>query len=289
MPARQAVDLVVEEEVIPTPQSQNDTTADTIATMLQQAMESLVGNIQVKPRESPLSGGNKGHDQCNEPLRKSIREFLELKPPVFTGASEAEDPLLFLDGIQKSLDTLECSSTRSVELAAYCLQDITEESFKSFKARQLINLRPFNDRFLPMNWTLQEDCPHSSRGSNQASTSMNSAPTTSTSYSARQDVEASNAVVTSILSVCSLDAIVLVDPGSTHFYVSLYFAIRFDRLPKLLKDPFLVATPIGESLLVKRVYHSCQRSVQGKGTLVDLFVLVMVDFDLIMGMDWLPS
>ncbi|KAH0746309.1 hypothetical protein KY285_007966 [Solanum tuberosum] len=75
-------------------------------------MESLVGNIQAKPRESTLSGSNKGHNQCNEPLRRSIREFLELKPPVFTGASEAEDPLLFLDGIQKALDALECSTTR---------------------------------------------------------------------------------------------------------------------------------------------------------------------------------
>ncbi|KAK4708658.1 hypothetical protein R3W88_029583 [Solanum pinnatisectum] len=138
MPARQAVDLV------------NDTTVDTIATMLQQAMESLVGNIQVKPRESTLPGGNKGHNQCNEPLCRLIREFLKLKPPMFMGDSEAEDPLLFLDGIRKASDALECFSTRSVKLAAYCLQDIAEESFKSFKARQLINSRPFNDRFLPM-------------------------------------------------------------------------------------------------------------------------------------------
>ncbi|WMV55096.1 hypothetical protein MTR67_048481 [Solanum verrucosum] len=105
----------------------------------------------------------------------------------------------------------------------------------------------------------------------------------------RQDVEASNAVVIGILSVCSLNAIALVDPGSTHSYVSSYFAIRFDKLPKLLKDLFLVATPVGESLLVKRVYHSSQICAQGKGTLVDLFVLDMVDFDLIIGMDWLAS
>ncbi|KAH0712405.1 hypothetical protein KY289_008364 [Solanum tuberosum] len=99
MPGRQTTDLVVEEDVIPPLQSPNDTTADMITTMLQQAMESLVGKIQVKPQESTLSRGNKGHNQCNGRLCRSIREFLELKPHVFMGASEAGDPLLFLDGI----------------------------------------------------------------------------------------------------------------------------------------------------------------------------------------------
>ncbi|XP_059315659.1 uncharacterized protein LOC132066351 [Lycium ferocissimum] len=106
-----------------------------------------------------MSGGYNGHNQPDEPLRRSIREFLDMKPPVFTGASETEDPLLFLDGIQKALDALECSSTRSVELAAYCLQDIAEDWFKSLKAGRPPNSRPltwkeftnaFIDRFLPM-------------------------------------------------------------------------------------------------------------------------------------------
>uniref|UniRef100_A0A1U7X472 Uncharacterized protein LOC104230539 n=1 Tax=Nicotiana sylvestris TaxID=4096 RepID=A0A1U7X472_NICSY len=45
----------------------------------------------------------------------------------------------------------------------------------------------------------------------------------------RQDAQASNAVVTGILSVCSFDALALIDPGSTHSYVSSYFALRFSR------------------------------------------------------------
>ncbi|XP_015165399.1 uncharacterized protein [Solanum tuberosum] len=170
----------------------------------------------------------------------------------------------------------------------------------------------------------KKDCPRYLRGSNQASTSVNSALTNSAAFTAkdnfgaarkgaenrnandrgpgtigrdesrvfaltRQDVEASNAVITGILSVCSFDAMALIDPGSTHSYMYSYFAIRFDRLPKLLKDPFLVATSVGESLLVKRVYHSCRLSVKGKGTVANLFELEMVDFDLILSMDWLAS
>nr|XP_016442348.1 PREDICTED: uncharacterized protein LOC107767769 [Nicotiana tabacum]XP_016442349.1 PREDICTED: uncharacterized protein LOC107767769 [Nicotiana tabacum] len=105
----------------------------------------------------------------------------------------------------------------------------------------------------------------------------------------RQDAQASNAVVTGILSVYSFDALVLIDPGSTLSYVSSYFALRFSRQPELLNDPFLVATPVGESLLAEYVYRACQIRVEGRDTLADLIVLGMIDFDVLMGMDWLSS
>ncbi|XP_070005813.1 uncharacterized protein [Nicotiana sylvestris] len=92
-----------------------------------------------------------------------------------------------------------------------------------------------------------------------------------------------------ILSVCSFDALALIDPGSTHSYESSYFALRFSRQPKLLNDPFLVSTPVGEYLLAEYVYRACQIRVEGRDTLADLIVLDMNDFDMLMGMDWLSS
>ncbi|XP_070056831.1 uncharacterized protein [Nicotiana tomentosiformis] len=88
----------------------------------------------------------------------------------------------------------------------------------------------------------------------------------------RQDAQASNVVVTSILSVCSFDALALIDPGSTHSYVSSYFILRFSRQPELLNDPFLVSTPVGESLLAEYVYRACQIQVEGRDTLADLIL-----------------
>ncbi|XP_075080099.1 uncharacterized protein LOC142165444 [Nicotiana tabacum] len=105
----------------------------------------------------------------------------------------------------------------------------------------------------------------------------------------RQDAQASNAVVTGILSVYSFDALALIDPVSTHSYVSSYFTLRFSRQPELLNDPFLVATHVGESLLAEYVYRSCQIRVEGRDTLVDLIVLDMIDFDMLMGMYWSSS
>ncbi|XP_075103718.1 uncharacterized protein LOC142178287 [Nicotiana tabacum] len=81
-------------------------------------------------------------------------------------------------------------------------------------------------------------------------------------------------MVTGILSVCSFDALALIDPGSTHSYVSSYFALRFSRQPELLNDPFLVATPVGESLLAEYVYCACQIRVEGRDTLADLIGLI---------------
>nr|XP_033515208.1 uncharacterized protein LOC117279729 [Nicotiana tomentosiformis] len=88
----------------------------------------------------------------------------------------------------------------------------------------------------------------------------------------RQDAQASNAVVTCILSICSFDALALIDLGSTHSYVSSCFALRFSRQPELLNDPFLVATPVGESLLAEYVCSACQIRVEGRDTLADLIV-----------------
>nr|XP_009784823.1 PREDICTED: uncharacterized protein LOC104233178 [Nicotiana sylvestris] len=90
----------------------------------------------------------------------------------------------------------------------------------------------------------------------------------------RHDAQSSNAVVIGILSVCSFDALALIDPGSTHSYVSSYFALRFSRQSELLNDPFLVATPVGESLLAEYVYRACQIRVEGRDTLADLIVLM---------------
>ncbi|XP_070019427.1 uncharacterized protein [Nicotiana sylvestris] len=84
----------------------------------------------------------------------------------------------------------------------------------------------------------------------------------------RQDVHASNVVVSGILSVCSFDTFALIDPGSTHSY----FSLRFSKQPELLNDHFLVSTPVGESLLAEYMYRACQIRVEGRDTLPDLIV-----------------
>ncbi|KAH0650238.1 hypothetical protein KY284_030150 [Solanum tuberosum] len=63
----------------------------------------------------------------------------------------------------------------------------------------------------------------------------------------------------------------------------------FDVLPERLCEPFCVSTPVGESILAERVYRDCPISISHKSTRADLVELDMIDFDVILGMDWLHA
>ena len=52
------------------------------------------------------------------------------------------------------------------------------------------------------------------------------------------DAQGNNAVVVGILSVCSLNAHALIDLGSTHSYLSVYFLSRLRGLLKPLDQLF---------------------------------------------------
>ncbi|KAJ1395844.1 Aspartic peptidase domain superfamily [Sesbania bispinosa] len=105
----------------------------------------------------------------------------------------------------------------------------------------------------------------------------------------RQDAQASNEVVTSILSNFSRDAHVLFDPVATHSFVSLSFATQLGKRPSSLDETLAVTTLVGEILLAGCVYRSYVVSIRGKELFANLIALDMVDFDVILGMDWLSS
>ncbi|XP_070019696.1 uncharacterized protein [Nicotiana sylvestris] len=107
--------------------------------------------------------------------------------------------------------------------------------------------------------------------------------------SGRQTTEASPYIVTCILAVQSHDVYALIDLGSTLSYVTLFVAMEFGIKLDQLHEPFSVSTPVGESITVDRVYRGCAIMVCGRDTMADLIELGMVDFDVIMGMDWLYS
>uniref|UniRef100_A0A1S4D5E4 CCHC-type domain-containing protein n=1 Tax=Nicotiana tabacum TaxID=4097 RepID=A0A1S4D5E4_TOBAC len=73
-----------------------------------------------------------------------------------------------------------------------------------------------------------------------------------------QSAEASAEVITCILLVCSNNSYAIMDPNSTFSYVTLYFAINLGLEPKQLSEPFLVSTPVGESVKVTRVYRESE-------------------------------
>ena len=57
-------------------------------------------------------------------------------------------------------------------------------------------------------------------------------------------------------------------------------------LPDVLIEHFLVCTPMGDSVVAKRVYKKFPVTLPNKVTLVYLVELDMFDFYNILGMDW---
>ena len=75
-------------------------------------------------------------------------------------------------------------------------------------------------------------------------------------FPGKSEAETSDAVITGNLLVCDCMAFVLFDPGSTFSYVSSLFATDLKLNCELLDMPIRVSTPVGESVIVEKVYSS---------------------------------
>ena len=54
-----------------------------------------------------------------------------------------------------------------------------------------------------------------------------------------------------------------------------------------MKSPLAISTPLGEIVEVRYIYPLCMIEVKDRVLLVDLIELTVLDFDVILGMDWL--
>ena len=102
----------------------------------------------------------------------------------------------------------------------------------------------------------------------------------------RSEKETSYDVVTGILKVFSIDVYVLLDPGDTLSFVTPLVAKKFNILPDVLHEPFIVSTTMGELGVEKRVYRNCPIILPNRVFYVELVELDMLDFDVILGMHW---
>ena len=54
-----------------------------------------------------------------------------------------------------------------------------------------------------------------------------------------------------------------------------------------MKNYLAISTPLGETIEVKYMYPACVVEVEGRVLPADLIELAVLDFDVILGMDWL--
>ena len=105
---------------------------------------------------------------------------------------------------------------------------------------------------------------------------------------AREDQDAPE-FIAGIFSFYDIKMHALIDPGSTHSYVCMEHV--FDKLPAMEKLAYdmHVTSLLGHNVSVNSVYRNYPIVIQAREFLVDLITLPFLEFDLILGMDWLTK
>ena len=92
-----------------------------------------------------------------------------------------------------------------------------------------------------------------------------------------------------MLQLFSNSIYALLNPRSMLSFVTPLISLIFEILPKVLNDPIVVCTPLGENVRTDGVYKDFPIVVSGKTMCANLIKLPMHDFDIILSMDWLQS
>ena len=81
----------------------------------------------------------------------------------------------------------------------------------------------------------------------------------------------------------------LINPGSTHSYVCTEHL--FDKMPLIekLEYDMHVTSPLEHSVNVNQVYKNCPIMIHDRMFSTDLIFLPFLEYDLILGMDWLSK
>ncbi|XP_075500150.1 uncharacterized protein LOC142538738 [Primulina tabacum] len=103
----------------------------------------------------------------------------------------------------------------------------------------------------------------------------------------QEEADDANEVVSGTILIQKVPAYALFDCGATHSFLSKRFAKKLGLKPKLLAEPFRIATPTSKAIETQEIHRDCLISIGNQTFSADLIQLVMADFDIILGMDWL--
>jgi len=81
----------------------------------------------------------------------------------------------------------------------------------------------------------------------------------------------------------------LFDSGATHSFASNAFAYKLNKNHELLSSQLIISTPLGVEIISSMYYKGCEIKIREIRTLVDLRKLGEMEYDVILGMDWLST
>ena len=96
-------------------------------------------------------------------------------------------------------------------------------------------------------------------------------------------------VVAGQIAIAHTLAYTLIDSRASHSFVFAMFVKKLNVEQILLDEVCVVSLPSGENLTSRFSFKEVPIKVTGRELPVDLIVLEMVDYDVILGMDWLSK
>ena len=87
--------------------------------------------------------------------------------------------------------------------------------------------------------------------------------------------------MTCIISVFGRDAHILIDPGATHYFISMGFISKVNVESQPIDCSIVVSLPTEDSRIAESVYLNSRVIIGGQEFMADLILLDIHDFDVI--------
>ena len=81
----------------------------------------------------------------------------------------------------------------------------------------------------------------------------------------------------------------LFDSGASHSFITASVVIELGLEVEALEEPLYVSSPLGIRARIGMICRGCELEISGIILTVDLRVMDMLEFDVILGMDWLTA
>ena len=82
---------------------------------------------------------------------------------------------------------------------------------------------------------------------------------------------------------------ILFDSGASHSFIAASRVRELGLVVETLEEPMHVSSPLGTRVSVDMICRGCELEILGILLTVDLRVMDMMEFNVILGMDWLMT
>ncbi|XP_073277711.1 uncharacterized protein [Primulina huaijiensis] len=105
----------------------------------------------------------------------------------------------------------------------------------------------------------------------------------------QEEADDANDVVAGTIIINKISAYVLFDCGATHSFISKRYTKKLGLIPEILVEPFRIATPTSKTIETHKIHRNCIVYINEHTFNAELIQVNMVEFDVILGMDWLSK